>query len=623
MVLGLRHRYAAGHAGGGAPARYRVQAKERGVDRPRRNGMTETGEARAASEDAQQISIASMSTLKINMFDLAMGSLFLNILGLALPMSLLQVYDRILPNKSVGTLVLLMGGVLVALLMESTLNYCRSYITGWVGAKFEHRAGCAALDRLLMSRIDDFEKGGSGVHLERMGSLPTVREFYAGQAMLTLLDLPFALLYLSLVAMMGGWLVFIPIVLLIAFASSALMVGTKLRGSLQKRMTADDRRFNFIIEVLGGIHSVKAFAMEAQMVRRYERLQESCAEGAYNVALNSATAMGMSSFFSQATTICVAMAGALIVIQGDMTTGGLAACSMLAGRAMNPIQKALGVWTRFQSFMLARHRLTDLFALQPEAPPNLPKLDNVRGALELENVTFRYGEKLPLIIREANIAIREGECIAISAGNGSGKTTLLTLLQGTLRPTTGRLLIDGLPALDYEPQSMRDKIAYLPQMGDLFQGTILQNITMFRKQLDDVAVETAALLGLDETVATMAQGFDTPVGDGAYDSLPRGIKQRIAIARALVNNPRIVLFDEANTAVDATGDNYLRVWLERAKGKRTLVLVTARPSLAKMADRVFELEGGILRPKPPRDDRGPAPAPPGAVPGLLPQGGPA
>ena len=574
-------------------------------------------------KDDQIVSIASLSTLKGNLFDLAIGSLFLNILGLALPMALLQVYDRILPNKSVGTMVLLMAGVIGALLMESTLNFCRSYITGWVGAKFEHKASCTALDHLVMAGIDDFEKGGSGAHLERMGSLATVREFYAGQAMLTLLDLPFAILYLSLVAMMGGMLVLVPIALLIAFALTAVMVGTKLRGSLQKRMVADDRRFNFIIEVLGGIHSVKAFSMEAQMVRRYERLQEACAEGAFKVALHSSSAMGVSSFFSQATTICVAMVGALVVMNGDMTTGGLAACSMLAGRAMSPLQKALGVWTRFQSFMLARHRLNELFSLKPEAPKGLPKLENIRGSLELDDVSFRYGEHLPYVIQHASISIREGECIVISAGNGAGKTTLLTLMQGALRATSGRVLVDNQPTSLYEPQSIRDQIAFLPQMGELFQGTILQNITMFRKQFDDVAVETAALLGLDEVVATMALGFDTPVGDGAYDSLPRGIKQRIAIARALVNNPRIVLFDEANTAVDTTGDNFLRVWLERAKGKRTLVLVTSRPSLAKLGDRIFELDRGVLKPKAPREDRPPMQATVAVPPGLLPQGGPA
>ncbi|WP_052473093.1 peptidase domain-containing ABC transporter [Paramagnetospirillum magnetotacticum] len=582
--------------------------------------MNDSAAGATNGAEAPAFSIASLSTLKSSLFDLAMASLFLNILGLALPMALLQVYDRILPNKSVGTMVFLMGAVFASLLLESTLNFCRSWITGWVGAKFEHNAGCTALNHLVMSGVDEFEKDGSGAHLERMNSLATVREFYAGQAMLTLLDLPFAVLYLSLVAMMGGILVFVPITILVLFCLTAILLGGKLRGALQKRMIADDRRFNFIIEVLGGIHSVKAFAMEAQMVRRYERLQETCAEGAYQVALNSSTAMGVSSFFSQATTVCVAMFGALVVLNGEMTTGGLAACSMLAGRAMAPIQKALGVWTRFQSFMLARHRLSELFKLKPESAKNLPKMTSPKGALELKDCSFRYGEKLPVIIHDASINIREGECIAISGGNGSGKTTLLTLMQGAIKPTKGEVLVDGQPMTMFEPQSVRDHIAFLPQMGVLFQGTILQNITMFRKEFDDVAVETAALLGLDEVVATMALGYDTPVGDGAYDSLPRGIKQRIAIARALVNNPRVVLFDEANTAVDTTGDNFLRVWLERAKGKRTLVLVTPRPSLSKMADRVFDLKEGTLIPKAPREERPPMPEMP---PGLLPQGGPA
>jgi ATP-binding cassette subfamily C protein LapB len=564
-------------------------------------------------------SISRLSSLKANLFDLALSSIFLNVLGLALPMSLLQVYDRILPNKSTGTMVLLMGGVLGALILESILNFGRSWVTGWVGAKFEHKAGCSALDRLVMAGIDVFEKEGSGAHLERMNSLATVRDFYAGQAMLTLLDLPFAILYLGMVAMMGGVLVVVPIVLLVAFAISAVHVGTRLRDAIQKRMIADDRRFNFIIEVLGGIHSVKAFAMEAQMVRRYERLQEGCAEGYYTVALKSASALGVSSFFSQATMIAIAAFGSLVVINGDMTTGGLAACSMLAGRAMSPLQKALSVWTRFQTFILARERLQKLFVLPAEAAANLPKIPPVKGRLEMRDVSFRYGDKGPMIIENASIDIGEGECIAIAGGNGSGKTTLLTLMQGALRPTTGQVLVDGVDVTEYEPQSVRDQIAYLPQSGVLFQGTIVQNITMFRPALDDVAVETAALLGLDEVVATMALGFDTPVGDGAYDSLPRGIKQRIAIARALVNNPRIVLFDEANTAVDSAGDNFLRVWLERAKGKRTLVLVTPRPSLVKLADRVFDLDHGRLAPRAPRQESPPPAVAPPAI--MLPQGG--
>ncbi len=538
--------------------------------------------------------VQSFSTLRANLFDLVVASIFLNILGLAMPMSLLQVYDRILPNKSTGTMMLLLLGVLGALLLESVLSICRSWITGWVGAKFEHKSGCEALRRILCTSIGQFEKEESGIHLERINSLGVVREFYAGQALLTFLDLPFALLYLSLVAMMGGWLVLVPIILLIAFTLTAMKVGTSMREAIRKRITADDRRFNFIIEVLSGIHSVKAMAMEAQMVRRYERLQEGCAENYHAVALKSANALGVSSFYSQLSMIGVAAIGSMIVMNGDMTTGGLAACSLLAGRAMSPMQKVLGVWTRFQTFVLARERLDKLFSLPTEAPAGLPALDQPQGAVELRNVSFRYGDDGDMLIDHANIIVKPGECVAITGGNGSGKSTLLALMQGALAPSDGDVLVDGHPISGFTPRSVREQLAYLPQSGVLFQGSILQNITMFRPELDDVAMETASLLGLDEVVVSMALGFDTQVGDGAYDSLPRGIKQRIAIARALVNNPRVVLFDEANTAMDTAGDNYLRVWLERAKGRRTLILVTHRPSLLRLAERTYALENGTL-----------------------------
>ena len=579
--------------------------------------MTAYGPEAEAVGPGNRVSLSGLSTLRSNIFDLLVSSLFLNLLGLAMPMSLLQVYDRILPNKSTGTMVLLLGGVMGALMVESVLGYCRSNVTTWVGAKFEHRAACFGLERMLMTSLHEFEKEGSGIHLDRMNSLGTVRDFYAGAALLAILDLPFAVIYLALVGFMGGWLVLVPILLLIGFSAVALKVGHKLRGAIHSRMIADDRRFNFLIELLGGIHSVKAMSMEAQMARRYERLQEACAQGNYDVALESAEALGVSSFFSQATMIAVAALGSVIVIHGDMTTGGLAACSMLSGRAMAPLQKALGVWTRFQTFVLARKRIEELFALPAETVAGLPALPKAKGQMQLANVNFRFGAKLPMVIKDVSIDIEQGECIGIAGGNGSGKSTLLALMHGALRPTSGHVLIDGMDITKFDPPSVRSQIAHLPQSGVLFQGTILQNLTMFRPKLEEVAVETAALLGLDEVVATMAFGFDTPVGDGAYDSLPRGIKQRIAITRALVDNPRYVLFDEANTAIDGNGDNFLRVWLERAKGKRTLVLVTHRPSLLKMADRVFDLDAGVLTPRPPRG-AGPSPADFGAA---LPAGG--
>lgn len=564
--------------------------------------------AKAVAGQGLVADLAQISTLRANMFDLLVVSLFLNVLGLAMPLSLLQVYDRILPNQSTGTLSLLMLGVGTALIFESVLGICRSYITGWVGARFEHMGGCAAMERMLSASIESFEKDGSGVHLERLQSMGAVREFYSGQALLTLFDLPFALLFLGLITMMGGWLVLVPLILLLLFAYCAWYIGNMLRAAIEKRMTADDRRYNFIIEVLGGVHSVKALAMENLMSRRYERLQEGCAESYHQVAMLSTMSMGVSSFFSQFVMVAVAAYGATIVVDGAMTTGALAACSLMAGRALQPLQRALGIWTRFQTIRIARQRLNEIFKLEPEAAPGLPKLPPVVGEIEVKNVSFAFGDAPP-IIEDLNLHVREGECIAVAGGNGSGKTTLMALLQGALKPRSGTVLVDGLDLAEHEPQSVRRQIAYLPQQGALFQGTIVQNITMHQAELDDAAMETAAMLGLDDVVTAMPLGYDTPVGDGAHDSMPRGIKQRIAVARALVHNPKVVLFDEANTAIDSAGDNYIRAALERMKGRATLILVTHRPSLTKLADRSFILEGGRLIE---REDTGPQ-APPPAI----------
>ncbi len=560
--------------------------------------MAEAGERmiRAITFSAHEKArgLSAYTSLLANMPDLVLASLFLNVLTLALPVALLQVYDRIIPNKSEGTLQLLVLGVGIALLFEAGLRMGRSYITGWVGARFEHMAGCGAMARLLGASIGAFERDGSGAHLERFNALATVKDFYAGQAILTLLDLPFTVIFLFLVWFIAQELVLIPAGLLVLFLITALGIGSKLREALKKRMTADDRRFNFIIEVLSGIHTVKSMGMEAQMLRRYERLQEGCAEGDYHVAQVSSSALSLASFFSQLTTAAVAAYGSTLVLDHRLTVGGLAACTMLAGRSLSPVQKALGIWTRFQTIRLARTRLNEIFQLQMESQAGLPRLPPVAGRVQMDGVRFRYSEKTPEILQGLSVDIAAGECVAIGGGNGSGKSTLLALMIGALRPSAGRVLLDGYDLAEVDPMNVKSQVAYLPQSGTLFQGSILENITMFRPELTERAHEAAGRLGLDDVVKTMALGYDTRVGDGAFDALPRGIKQRIAVARALVCQPRVVLFDEANTGVDGVGDQYLKTCLEELKGRCTLILVTHRPSLVKLADRAFDFKDGLL-----------------------------
>lgn len=533
-------------------------------------------------------------------FDLVLSSLFINILALAMPLVLLQVYDRIIPNTAEGTLVLLVSGVATALFFEGCLRMGRSYVSGWMGSRFEHLAGCSAMERMLSANIVDFERVGAGVHLERMNALGTLKDFYAGQAILAVCDLPFAFVFLGAMAYLAGWLVFVPIALIIAFGITALWVGQGLKRSLEARMRADDRRYNFIIEVLGGIHTVKGLAMEEQMLRRYERLQETCADADYKVALSSANAQSTGAVFSQITMFAVVGFGSTLVIDGILTVGGLAACTMLSGRAMQPLQKAVGIWTRFQSIQLAREQLRQMFAMKPEAPRGMPQLPPVSGSLEMQGVSFFYGKNrdgddYPTLFSNVSIRVEPGETVGIKGANASGKSTLLYMMNGSLIPTTGRVLIDDQDIRDFDPVSVRRQIAYLPQQGILFNGTILENLTMFRDEMNQDAMDIARILGLDGVVAHMPHGYDTPVGDGAGEAIPRGIKQRIAIGRALVDKPRILLFDEANTSMDGAGDAMLKTLLERLKGRVTLVLVTPRPSMLSLADRVYEIDNASLR----------------------------
>lgn len=545
---------------------------------------------------------------------LLLATVFLNLLSLALPLALLQVYDRIIPNSSTGTLLLLVAGVAAALVCETVLRLARSAITGWIGARFEHRAGVAAFGRLLNTPQHVLEREGTGVHLERMAALPMIKDHYAEQGLTTLLDMPFVVLFLGLVWVLAGTLVLVPLGMVALFALLMLREARGLRRAMKDYNTVRDRRLSFNIEVLNGVHSVKSMAMEGQMMQRYARLQEAVARANHGVVMHNAVALGMSGLFSQLVMIGIAAYGSTFVVANELTVGGLAACTLLAGRAMQPLQRAVALWTRLQGLKLAEERAEQIFRLPQNPVPEAPYVAVCQGAVELRDVHYGYdgGEK-PLF-GGISLRVEPGECVGISGTNGSGKSSLLGLIRGTLAPTSGQVLIDDVPVSQWDPRSLAmEGIGYLPSEAALFRGTLLDNLTMFRKELRRPALDAAHLLGLDEVVATMPQGFLTKVPDGASDAMPRGIRQRIAVARVLALRPRIILFDEANTAMDGAGDERLRQALEGMKGSTTMILVTLRPSLLKLAERRFEIAGGTLRERQDPSLSGRAPAAP--VPG--------
>lgn len=535
------------------------------------------------------------------------ASVMLNVLALALPLALLQIYDRIIPNSSQGTLLILIGVVSAAVLLEALLRIARSEIVSWAGVKFEHRAGCEAFGRIMSTPADELERTGAGELIERLSGLPNVREVVSEQWTLILCDLPFVLLYLAAIAYVAGWLVLAPMVMLAGFVAFAAYSTRSVGKAIADFNVVRDRRQNFNIEVIHGIHAVKSMAMEGQMIQRYARLQESVAKANHLVVLGNSKTMAVGQAFSQLLTLAVVVGGGWLVVNGYLTVGGLSACTLLAGRALQPVQKAVSLWTRFQTARLMRTRFISLLQLPAEPRPAQPHPTRLQGGVTLCNVSFGYGAGGDDLFRGLNLEVKPGERVAIAGDNGCGKSTLLRMILGAIRPASGEILLDGIAVDRYDPEELRGgPVAYVPQYSELFRGTIMDNLTMFRPALRKHALAIAKDLGLDEVIYRLPGGYDTRIGDGSTEALPRGVTQRIAVVRALAGNPRIVLFDEANACMDGPGDDQLRRYLENLDRHCTMILVTLRPSLQKMADRVLVLKGRQLEPKAPPPS---APAP--------------
>ena len=532
---------------------------------------------------------------------LGLSSLLSNILALALPLSILQILDRVVVNQSLQTLRLLVLGVVIALVLEVVLREVSDLTTGWLGARFELQASVNALQRLVRVPVQVFQQEEPGTHAERILASAKVSDFYSGKALLVLFDLPFSLIFLVLIFFIGGWLVLVPVVMSMLFLYLIYRSGNWMQRQVHQRDVVDERSVGFLNEVLTSIHSVKTLMLEALMLRRYERLQQASSELNEVLAQGSTRASNMGAVFGQLMIVGVIFVGSLIVMSGGMTPGGLAACMLLSVRTLQPLRRALSVWMRYQNFVAANERLNDVMKLPVAPDTGHTPITPLRESLELKNVslTFDNGKTL---FANVNLRIKAGEFVAIRGASGSGKSSLLTLMNGLLQPTRGEVLIDGQALHTFDADSVFKEMALLPQTGSIVAGTILENLTMFDVSLNQEALRIASRLGLDRSVGSMKMGYETPLGEGVGDTIPSGLRQIIIIARALVRHPSLILFDEANTSLDMHADQLLRDYLAELKGRCTVLLVTPRPSLISLADKIYVIKDGVLAEDVPEGD---------------------
>ena len=539
---------------------------------------------------------------------IVLATLGSNLFALALPLATLQLYDRVIPGKGYASLDVLAGALIVSLILDTMLRLGQGRMISWSAARFEHETGCAAVRSFLMAKPAAIEAVSPGVHVQRLNAVERLREFAVHQGLVALVDLPFAFVFLALIWLIAPPLFVVTLLFLALAFGGAWWTGIRLRRAVHQRAEIDDRRISFLLETFGASHTIKGAAIETSILRRYERLLEQAAGSGYTTAFISGVAQTLGSVSAQTLGFGVVALGAVLVLDHQLTIGSLAACSLLAGRALQPLLRAVGVFTQLYAVAEAAERLRSVLDLPGSRSLSANMREPDSAVLEFKGVSFGYTPERRLI-NDVSLRIEPGIAISLMSST-PGKSTLMRLAAGLLEPDAGEVTLGGIPLRELSPRTMSRAIGYVPQHTTLFRGSLMDNLTMFERDRNSIerATSLSAELGLDAHVMRLAQGYDTMVDDeGVF--LPRGVLQRLTIVRALIRSPRIVLFDDANTAFDQEADLQLRRLFHRLKQEGgALVLVSHRPSLLAMADRSYVLSNGRLL-----DAPRPATAMPGAA----------
>ena len=528
-------------------------------------------------------------------FTMILASLMTNILALALPIALMQIYDRIIPNSSYSTLTWLVIGVLTAIVLETLTKILRSFIGNWLGARLDHILSTEAIEHFLHARLDRYETDNAGVHLERFNALNTLKTYISGQLLLILMDIPFALLYLGLLYYIGGWLVFHTLAIFLLFVVITWISKIKFESQHEQLVTQNQENLDFILETLGGIHTVKALSMEDRMVRKFENIQARNAESGFRSHNWKSLPIIVTPFFSQLNMLGIIFLGADVVIDGYMTVGAMTACTMLATRSLQPVTRLAGFWLRFSEVTTAQKQIKAVIALYDgeDEDKNIPQIRDIEGSVYFND--FLMFQDKTRETKPFNAMIHAGEVVGVEGENPEQTRALMLSICGIYKPFRGDIYIDEYKTSAMDHANFGGRVAYLPKKGRLFNGTILENIAMFDQDKRQIALDTAALLEMDGFVADLPNGYETRVDQRSNESLPLGLIQRISVARALVTFPRLLIMNRTLNSMDMATYDLVREILEKMKGKTTLFIVSDHGSYPFAPDRIIDCSSRGIR----------------------------
>jgi len=538
-----------------------------------------------------------------NYSHVAIAAFIVNILALASPLFIMNVYDRVVPNGAVASLIALSIGMAIAVVFDFVIRMVRSRIIDMTGKKLDVVLASNIFEHVLSVKMAQ-RPASVGILANQIRDFDSVREFFTSGTVVSVTDLLFAVLFIGVLYLIAGPLAWIPLLILPFMITVGLILQWPLERAMRRLQAESAARHGVLVESLSGIETVRANAAEARMQTAWERSVAATARSGEDVHFWASLALTSASTAQQLNYLLMVVVGVFLIIDGQISVGVLVASTMLSGRVLAPIAGIATVITRAAQTFITLKAINRIMALERERPPERTYVSRriETGSVAFENVTFRYPGATENALDKVSFRISGGERIGIIGRVGSGKTTVGRLLTAFYEPTDGRVSVDGVDVRQYDPADLRAGVGFVLQDTDLFFGKIRDNIAFGKPNATDEEILAAArLAGVENYIAGHPLGYDMPIAEGGR-SLSGGQKQAIGLARALIRRPKVLFLDEPTAHFDVRSE---AEFLERFKAlsaeNLTILISTHRLSLLSFVERILLFDGGKLVADGPRD----------------------
>nr|WP_208025295.1 type I secretion system permease/ATPase [Achromobacter insolitus] len=527
--------------------------------------------------------------------DALIAALLINLFAMAMPLFTMNVYDRVVPNNAVETLWVLAIGITLVVIFNMILSTARSHVVDSASKRVDVRLSAQIMERVLDLRLEG-RPVSVGSFAANLRSFESIRDFIASATITTLVDLPFILLFLLALAWISPWMVLPPLVAIVLILLVSLAAQARMESLTMASFQASSQRNATLVEALTGLESVKTLNAQGSIQRNWERATEYIALTGGKLKLISSSTVGFVQAVQQLVSISVVIIGVYQAQESAISMGGIIAASMIAGRCLAPLGQVAGLLMQYQNARTSLGSIDNYMKLPVERPAEAEFLHRpvFHGGIEFRDVTFAYpGSKQP-VLKKVSFKLKPGEKVGIIGRIGSGKTTLEKLALALYQPTEGAVLLDGVDVRQIDPADVRRAIGHVPQDPLLFYGSLKHNLAMGAPYADDASILAAAnLAGVTDFANLHPDGFDMVIGERG-ESLSGGQRQSVAVARALINDPPILLLDEPSSNMDHQSEAQLRKRLGEASATKTILLVTHRTALLDLVDRLIVIDNGHI-----------------------------